>query len=685
MADRLNIADLDFDTIKSNLIAFLRQQDEFTDYDFTGSGLNVLVDVLAYNTHYQAYYLNMIANESFLDTAILRDSVVSHAKSLGYTPHSKKAASAFINFQVTSLNSNYGRLTIPRGYGFLSNQIDGKSYKFVVLEDVSVTKSDTIYLFENLSISEGQLVNYSYVHDQSSNPKQIFNIPDENIDISTLKVSVSPSVGNTSISSYNQAIDITDITSESEVYFIQETKNGKYQIYFGNDIVGKKVPDGGVVYMNYLATNSFNANKANNFIGTSTLVDSLSESLSRFTITPVSAATGGLGNESVDSIKYSAPLAYTSQNRLVTYKDYEIIIRQNYPNIDSISVWGGEEEEPPVFGKVFIALKPIDNYYISEIEKDNIINDIINPRAMVTVRSEIRDPEFLYLLVNSVSQYDPKRTLSTPENLKSLVRNAIFSYSTSYLNRFGAKFVLSKLEETINAVDTNSIIGCETTVKAQKRILPTFGMVNNYTVNFNIPLLQRTSINKLTSSEFSMYDNAGAIRKVVIEEVPNSFTGINSIEILDPGNSYTSTPTITITGDGIGAAAVAVLSNGRIQRVDIVSAGIDYSKAIITVTGGGGYGASLVAIINTKVGILRTIYYTANAERQIVKNNIGTIDYDKGTVSLNDLNILSTETTDGLIRIECQTQTGIIQSSRNSIISIDDSDPYSTTINLQAS
>ncbi|MCK9369121.1 hypothetical protein M0R04_04135 [Candidatus Dojkabacteria bacterium] len=683
MANRIRIAELDFDQIKNNLKAFLKQQDTFTDYDFEGSGLNILLDILAYNTHYQAYYLNMVANESFLDTALLRDSVVSHAKSLGYTPFSKKSSNAFINFEVRSNSNEVGTLTIPRGFSFLSNQIDGKSYKFIVLDDTTVTKSNTSYYFENLKINEGQLLNYSYGFDQSSNPKQIFTLLDENIDTDTLMVSVSPSVGNTSITFFNKAVDVTDVTANSNVFFIQEQKNGKYQIYFGDNVIGRKVPDGGVVYVNYLATNSTGANKANNFIATNTLSDSLNESLTNFVISPVLAATGGSDRESVDSIKYSAPLSYVSQNRLVTYNDYENHIRKSYPNIDSISVWGGEREDPPIYGKVFISLKPKQNYYISEAEKDSIINEIVDPKSMVTVRSEIRDPEFLNILVNINVQYDPSRTSLTKESLKNTVRNAIIIYNNNYLNKFSSKFVLSKLQEEVNSVDLNSVIGCESYIKVQKRIVPNLGVIDNYTVNFNVPLSQRTLNNKLSSSEFEVYDNSGVLRNVILEEVPNSYTGINSISVIDPGSSYTSTPTVTITGDGIGATAIAIINKGKIEKIQVLTTGIDYNRAVVTISGGGGFGAIAVPIIDTKVGILRTIYYSATAERRIVNNNVGTINYDEGTIQLNDLNIVSTKTLDGLIKIECPTQTGIIQSSRNSILVIDESDPYSIIINLQ--
>ena len=358
MADRLRVTELDFDTIKTNLRTFLNQQSEFTDYDFEGSGLSVLLDVLAYNTHYNGYYLNMVANESFMDTALLRDSVVSHAKSLGYVPYSMRAPIATINFLVTAATSTAGTLTIPSGYSFLSNQIDSKVYNFVVLEDTTVTKANSSYYFENLDIYEGQLITYSFTHNQATNPKQVFTLPDSNIDTTTIKVTVSPSSISTAVTVYNLVTDILDVDSTSAVYYLQESKNGQYQIYFGNDIVGKSIPDGGIISVRYLLTNGTTANKANNFVAALTLTDSLAATLTNFTITPVSAASGGAERESVDDIKFGAAAQFTTQNRLITTKDYESYLKRNYPSIDSISVWGGEEEVPPVYGKVFVSLKP---------------------------------------------------------------------------------------------------------------------------------------------------------------------------------------------------------------------------------------------------------------------------------------------------------------------------------------
>lgn len=684
MADRLIVSDLDFDLIKENLKAFLKQKPEFTDYDFEGSGLNVLIDALAYNTHYQAYYLNMIANESFLDTAQLRDSVVSHAKAIGYTPFSKKAPMATINFTVKSSSNTYGKLTIPRGYSFLSNQIDGKAYKFIVMDDTSVTKSNTIYYFENLNIYEGQLINYSYIQDNLSNPKQIFNIPDSSVDISTLRVSVSPSVGNTYITAHSLVDDITDVTSDSTVYFLQEERNGKYQIYFGNGVIGRKVPDGGVVRLSYLVTNGSAANKANNFIGTNALVDITSESISNFTVNPVFEASGGSDRESVDSIKFSAPLSYASQNRLVTYRDYEVYIKRQYHNIDSISVWGGESETPPVYGKVFISIKPKAGFYLSQTEKDKILETVIRPKSMVTIRPEIINPNYLYLTITTNVKYDPTKTTLTSEQLKSQIRSAISLYNMTYLNKFDSRFVLSKVQESINYVDTNVIIGCNSVIKSQRKFLPDIGILTTYDINFNIPVMPGTAASRLNSSDFWVYDNYGIKRKVVFEEVPNSFTGITSIDVNDPGAGFTSAPTVRITGDGKGATAEAIIVNNRIERIDVLTAGIDYSKATATLSGGGGYGAVITPVVGSNMGIIRTVYYNNLGDKKIVDPNIGSINYSTGEIHINEINIVQVDSSDGMIKIECPVMSGIVQSEKNSILTIDETDPYSIIINLES-
>ena len=684
MADRLRVTELDFDTIKNNLKAFLNQQSEFTDYDFEGSGLNILLDILAYNTHYNAYYLNMVANESFLDTAILRDSVISHAKTLGYTPHSTRASVATINFTANSATSTSGTLTLPAGFGFLSNQIDSKPYNFVVLEDTTVTKANSTYYFENLEIYEGQLTTYRFTHNSASNPKQVFTLPDANIDTTTIKVQVAPSSGNTQLTVYNLVSDILDVGVSSEVYYLQENKSGKYQIYFGNDAVGKSLPDGAIVNVTYLRTNGTAANKANNYVATSGISDSLAESITSFVIDPVSPAAGGAVRESVDDIKFGAAAQFTTQNRLVTVKDYESYLKKNYPSIDSLSVWGGEEENPPTYGKVYISLKPKENYFISETEKQRIIDEIISPKAIVAVSAEIRNPEYLYLLVENYVEYDKKKTSSTPEAIKTSIRNAILVYRNTNLNKFDSTFVLSKLQDSIDGVDLNAITGSETVLRLQKRFEPTLGASTTYTINFNALLHRGTTTNKLTSSEFRIYDVEGVIRTVLFEEVPESFTGISEIQVTNAGNGYTTAPTVTITGDGTGAVANAIIVNGRIQGIEVTNRGINYTRAIVTISGGDGYGGSAIAVLDGRFGYLRTIYYDDNAEKQTINEQIGTINYITGAVTINDIRILSVVPSDGLIRLTIESEKGIIKSSKNTIITLDDADISSITTELSA-
>jgi hypothetical protein len=681
MADRLRVTELDFDTIKNNLKTFLKQQNEFTDYDFEGSGLSVLLDVLAYNTHYNSYYLNMVANEAFLDTALLRNSVVSHAKSLGYTPYSTKAPVAYINFEVLSNNSNNATLTLTEGYSFLSNQIDGRPYQFVVLDDVTATKANSSYLFENLKIYEGELVNYRFIHDNSNNPKQIFTLPEDNLDTSTLKVIVYQNSTTSEFSVYQKVTEILDVTSTSEVYFLQESRTGKYQIYFGDDVIGKKIPDGGVIVVSYLVTNGSVANKANNFLAVSTVGDSLGENLNDFIITPLSSAAGGSDKESVESIRSSSIKQYLSQNRLVTYSDYESFILNNYPNVDSVSVWGGEEEVPPVYGKVFVSLKPKNDYFISELEKERIINEIIKPKAIVSVETQIKDPEFLYVKVFNEVTYNQNKTAYSPEIFKNLIKTTVLNFFDVNVNKFNSTFALSKLEEEIDNLD-NSIIGIQSYIRLEKRFKPQLTTRTTYIINFNSELYRGNILDRLISDEFDVIDDTATRRKAQIEEVSEAFTGIADVVITNPGSGYSSTPTVTITGDGTGATATAKIVNGRVESITITNRGVNYTRALIRITGGGGFGATASAILNTRYGVLRTVYFDENAERQIINANAGTIDYDIGRITLDNLNVLSTYSNDGMLRINARSQKDIINSNKNTIITIDQTDPTSIVTTL---
>ena len=678
--NRLQVTDLDFDTIKNNLKTFLKSQSEFSDYDFEGSGLSVLMDLLAYNTHYNAYYLNMVANESFLDTAVLRNSVVSHAKLLGYVPISVTASRAAVNLTVPSGNSTPDTLTLSKGFSFKSNIIDNSVFNFVLLEDVTVNKTNEDFVFLDLPLYEGQLVSYDYTYNQSSNPKGVFTIPDVNVDTKTLTVSIQASSANLSTEIYTQSIDILSATSESAVYFLQEGQDGKFQIYFGNGVIGKALNDGCIVNLEYLVTSGDAANKATSFV-----VATVIPGFANYTVTLAGAAAGGAQRESADKIKLNSTLQYSTQNRLVTTKDYESYVTKNYPAVQSISVWGGEEEVPPVYGKVYICIKPKDNYYLSTSEKERIISEIVQPKSIISIKSEIRDPEYLYLKLVNLVKYDKKKTSLTEDEMRNGIKSSIYLYNDQYLDKFGSTFVLSKLQDNIDNVDVSSIIGSETSLRLEKRFLPSLTETKTYNINFNVPLYRGTILNRLTSSEFTINDSVGVTRNAILEEVPESYTGISEIRILNAGYNYTSAPTVTITGDGYGAQAKAVIVNGKVQSVVITNRGINYTKAVLTFTGGEGYGAEAVAVLNSRYGTLRTVYFNTNAERQIIEANAGTIDYDTGAISITNIRLLSVSTSDGYIRLNIESEDGIISSNRNTIIVIDKTDSTAIITDLISS
>jgi hypothetical protein len=669
---RLQVTDLDFDTIKNNLKNFLRQQSEFTDYDFEGSGLNVLLDILAYNTHYNAYYLNMVANESFLDTAVTRDAVVSHAKTLNYVPRSVTAPKAIINVSVQTTSTDDGTATIPRGFIFYSELVDGISYNYTTIESVSVSKTGSNYEFENLNIYEGQYTNFTQTYSASSNPKSVFTIPSPNIDTKTLRVSVTPNAGNTATETYTLVSDILNVNGDSKVYFLNEGLNGKYNVSFGDGVIGAALLDGSIITMTYLVTSGAISNKANGFTSSASIGGS-----STISTTVVSSSAGGSDRETVNSIKFSTASQFATQNRLITFKDYETYILQNYTYLDSISVWGGEDEEKPVYGKVLISMKPKTNYYISEAEKQRIIDEIIKPKAVVSTDVIIRDPEYLYLLIDNIVRYDARKTVLTEGVMKLNIRNAIINYSDLYLNKFSSKFVLSKLQKTIDGTNLNAFFGTQSTLRVQKRLLPSLISTKPYSVKFNMPLRRGTIGNRLTSTFFKIFDGLGAEQEVQFEEVPQSFSGISYIQVLDAGVNYTSSPTVTISGDGIGAEAVAIVVNGKISKIEMTNRGIDYTRAVISISGGGGYGATAIPVIDSRTGTLRTVYYNQLSERQIVNSNAGTIDYNLGTLTINDIRINSVSSPDGYIRFTIQAENTVVSTNRNTIITIDDTDPTS--------
>ena len=686
MADRLNVTELDFDSIKTSLRTFLRQQTEFQDYDFEGAGLSVLLDILAYNTHYNAYYLNMIANEAFLDSASLRNSVVSHAKRVGYTPRSVRAPRAIVTVNVATSSANAGSLTIPSGYAFSSSQLDGVSYNFVTIEsNTTTTKVANNFIFTNVPIYQGQLVSYGYTNSFSSNPKQTFTIPDANIDTSTLKVSVTQSSSNTETAIYDLSTNALTVDSNSEVYYLQEGKGGEYEIYFGDDVLGKKIPDGGIISVEYLITDSAASNKANSFVSTVSI-----GGFSTIYVNSILAASGGTQRESVDSIKFAAPLSLLSQNRAVTKNDYIKLILQNYPSFEAVNVWGGEENDPPVYGKVFISAKPKLGFEVSDTEKDFVKNTILKPISVLTITPEIVDIDYNYLKIEANVFYNKSKMSLNDSELKAALKTVIQNYTDTNLNQFNSYFRFSGLETTIDDFN-RAIISNEVTLFVAKKFRPDLINSDNYILDYGFELNRGTTNDNFYSSpDFTMRDEDAISRQCFFEEIPSSFTGLESVTVNNPGFGYTSTPTVTIVGDGTGAVATATIVNSKLSKITVTNPGVGYTTAAVQITGGSGTSGSGLAVLEGRYGKLRISYFKADeissqSTKVVLNANknsgiIGEIDYSLGKITINSFNPIAVNNDFGDISVHIKPKVSIIQSKLNKMLVLDSDDPTSVIV-----
>ena len=474
MATKLEISELDFDGIKGNLKNFLSQQDEFRDYDFEGSGMSVLLDMLAYNTHYLGFNANMLANEMFLDSADLRASVVSKAKQVGYTPTSSTASTAIVDVTVT--NASGATLTMVRGTKF-STTVNGTSYNFVNNSDISITPVDGVYKFSNVDIFEGTYLNFKYTVN-TSDTDQRFIIPNDNVDTTTLTVKVQESSSDSTTSTYKLADGITGLTSSSKVFFLQEVENGRYEVSFGDGVLGKAVADGNIIILDYINTNRAEANGATSFTLNGTI-----GGFSNATVTTVDNANGGSEPETITSIKYNAPRDYTAQDRAVTADDYKVLVKSLYANAQSVQVYGGEDAAIPDYGKVYISIKAKSGSNLTVTTKESIKNSL-KQYAVASIRPVIIDPETTFLTLNTNFKYDTGATTKDVSTLETNVLAAISNYNVDTLQDFVGVFRHSKLLEAVNGADT-SILSNITTIKMYKFFTPTLSEGLKYTLSFN--------------------------------------------------------------------------------------------------------------------------------------------------------------------------------------------------------
>jgi len=474
MAKRLTVSDLDFDTIKGNLKTFLKQQDQFTDYDFEGSGMASILDVLAYNTHYNAVYANVLANEMFIDSADLRNSIVSHAKHLGYTARSATSPNADITVVVNDASG--ATLTAAQGTTFQTT-VDGTTYNYLVKEDTTITPASGVYTFSNLNVYEGTLVNNKYTVD-TTNADQRFLIKNALADTTTLQVKVQNSSTDSTTTTYTLASDLADVTSTSTVYYLEATEDSQYEVIFGDGVLGKALSTGNIVTLTYIVTNGDESNGASSF--------SLSGTLGGFSdvsITVNSASANGAEPETADSIRFNAPKTYTTQNRAVTAKDYESKVKSIYSNAKSVQVWGGEDNTTPVYGRVYISINPVAGATLTAANKTNILTQLKNFN-IASITPVIEDPETTSLQLTTTVRYDAKSTTKNADSIKSLVTAAITTYNETNLTEFDQVFRHSKFIETMNKVDP-SILSNITTVKMHKSFTATTTASTSYTLNYN--------------------------------------------------------------------------------------------------------------------------------------------------------------------------------------------------------
>jgi len=542
MATNLNVTELDFADIKNNLKNFLKQQSEFSDYDFDGSGLNVLLDVLAYNTHYNAMNAHYSLNESFLDSAQIRGNVVTRAKLLGYTPRSVLSPRATVNIVVNvagEIGTIPTELTLNRGTK-LNTVVGGEEFEYVVLETQQAILSGTLYTFTNVPIAEGSIRELKYRVDNDIE-NQKFQLSDYNSDTSTLRVRVQSNEESSNFEIYTPFETLRGLDSTSKVYYLQENPSGYYEIYFGDGVTGFKPSNNNIVTIDYVITEGEESNGANSF----NVVDNIG-GFGSIAVTTVKNAIGGVEAETMESIRFNAPLTFIAQNRAVTSDDYASIIKKEFSNIDSISTWGGEDNDPPDYGKVYIAIKPLLAETLTTAEKTDITGAILKGKNVVSITPEIVDPNFTNLELDVNFKYNPNLTDRSSVELQSVVRDTIKDYNFNNLNKFDGVFRHSQLTRAIDSADP-SILNTMVRPRMFQEITPLNNADNNFSLTFSSPFYQSgvSTDFVLTSTAFKINNIdhffgdepivGSTNRKVIVYKVVNdtNVTVINEAGIID--------------------------------------------------------------------------------------------------------------------------------------------------------
>ena len=502
---KLNVSELDFTKIKDNLLAFLSNQDEFVGYNFQGSSFDVLLDILAYNTHYNSYYANMVANEMFLNSATLRNSVVARAKHLGYLPRSAKGSKATVTLTITPTGSP-ALISIAKNTQ-LQGDVDGVSYIWCTANSHSVNiNANGVYTVADVGLTQGIPVTHRYTAN-TGDVDQKFILPNANVDTDSLSVTIQTSVSDTESFVYSLANDTTTINSSSKIYFLNEDEDGKYEVQFGDGALGKILSNGNIVIMSSLISDANTTNGAKTF---SVVTDVGGHS--NVKIETTAAAGGGQIAADIEEIKFNAPKNYDAQNRCVTVHDYSSIVKRDYSGAESVVSWGGEDNDPPIYGKVFIAIKPAAGTTLSGSTKTFIQDTILAKRNIVGVTPEIKDPDYLYLGIKSTVKYDSTLTTNSAATLKSTISDTITTYGTNQLKDFDKAFRYSNLIKQIDEAEV-SVKSNQTSVTINRYFYPVLGTTAAYNLPFSNEVYHpsNTFWGAVTSGKFSYRDAANTL------------------------------------------------------------------------------------------------------------------------------------------------------------------------------
>lgn len=490
---QLKVTDLDFFGIRQNLRTFLEGQSEFSDYNFDGSGLAVLLDVLAYNTHYNATLAHLLSNEMFIDSAIKRSSAVSIAKALGYTPTSRRSARIDVTIILTpptSYTSN--TFTLSKNTAFSGVGLDGKTYKFYPDKDVSVTKIDGKFTIE-VTLIEGTRTRNTFTvnADTLSGPFEIIN---KDVDTTTISVSVIESVTSATTSAFYPANNVLSITDVSQVYFIEENASGLIELRFGDNVLGKQLSQGNIVVAEYQVSNAALANG----IGSISLTSHLIGTGENLIISNAVSSSGGAERQSLDSIRFNAPKVNATKNRAVTVDDYSALIQSEYANVNSISIWGGEDNDPPIYGKVFVSIEPLPGSFVTDTDKNLIANSILKPRGVVGIQPVFVDPTYLYVSMNITSRYNIKNTTATTAAIKDAIATNVSDYFVNTVSKVKKSFYYSELLQLINTT-SQAIYSTDIELNLHRAYAPYLNSNNRIELSYNTSILP----NSIRSNEFN--------------------------------------------------------------------------------------------------------------------------------------------------------------------------------------